>query len=286
MWDADKPTLKAWPNGARIAVMVTVLYEAWSDGEVPTHSPMVLASPLRPGTPDLQGVSWAEYGGKTGVWRILDILARWGIQATFCTSARAVECYPASIEAIHAAGHEVAAHAYVQDDVMPYLSLEQEIELIDRCTDTIAGAVGQRPTGWISPRATATPHTAGLLAQRGYRWHGDYNDTDLPYVLNTPAGSLVALMHSDFTDIRVIRGSPRDFLDVHRDSFDFLYNSSKPEIVNLSLHTHFGGRPVIASMFAQILDYFRRFGRVWFARHDELADWIRSASAALPAGQG
>ncbi len=282
----NKPTLKSWPNGARVAVMVTVLYEAWSDGEVPTHSPMVLASPMRPGTPDLQGISWAEYGGETGVWRLLDILARHGVTATFCPSARAVERYPASIAAIHAAGHEIAAHAYVQDDVMPYLSLEEETRLIDRCTETIARATGVPPVGWISPRATATCHTAELLAQRGYKWHGDYNDTDLPYVVSTLSGDLVALMHSDFTDIRVIRGSPRDFLDVHRDSFDFLHASGKPEIINLSLHTHFGGRPVIASMFARILEHTGAFDRVWFPRHDEVADWVRSDASWAAVAEG
>jgi len=269
-----RSNVRAWPNGAKVAVMVTVLYESWSEGEVPTHSPMVLASPLKPGTLDLQGVSWAEYGGETGVWRILDLLGRHGIKATFCPSARAVERYPDSIAAIHAAGHEIAAHAYVQDDVLPYLDLAHEIRLIERCTDIIANAIGQRPTGWISPRATATPHTAELLAERGFRWHGDYNDTDLPYVVKTPAGNLVALMHSDFTDIRVIRGSSRDFLYVYRDTFDFLYKTDRPEIINVSLHTHFGGRPVMASVFAQVLEHFQSFDQVWFARHDEIAAWI------------
>ena len=53
------------------------------------------------------------------------------------------------------------------------------------------------------------------LSALGYLWLGDYHDTDLPYVVETPAGKLVALPHSDFTDNRVLRGSPRDFLDGH-----------------------------------------------------------------------
>ena len=269
-----KPNIKAWPNGAKVAVMVTVLYECWSEGQVPAHSPMVIASPLAKGTLDLQGISWAEYGGETGVWRLMEVLDQSGIKATFCTSAQIVERYPASIQAVHAAGHEIAAHSHTQDVILPYLSADEEAALVRRCTDIIGDATGQRPAGWISPRATATPHTAELLARHGYRWHGDYNDTDLPYVIETAAGDLAALMHSDFTDVRVIAGTPRDFLDVHRDTFDFLLKSNRPEIINLSLHAHFGGRPLIAAMFAQILDHFTASGQVWFARHDEVADWV------------
>lgn len=274
-----KATIEAWPNGARVAVMVTVLYESWSQGQVPAHSPMVLASPLEPGILDLQGISWAEYGGETGVWRLVEVLDRHEVKATFCTNAQVVERYPDSVRAVHAAGHEIAAHSYTQDTLLPYLSDEEEAAMIRRCTGIIADAVGERPSGWISPRATATPRTVEFLLREGYRWHGDYNDTDLPYVVRAAGGRLAALMHSDFTDIRVIRGSPRDFLYVHRDTLDFLRASGRPEIVNLSLHAHYGGRPLIAAMFDRILAYYRSFGDVWFARHDEIADWILDTAA-------
>jgi peptidoglycan/xylan/chitin deacetylase (PgdA/CDA1 family) len=270
-----KASIAAWPNNARIAVMVTILYESWSDGEVPSHSPMVLAAPMRPGTPDLQGIIWSEYGGETGVWRLLEILERHRIASTFCTTASSVERYPGSIAAIHSAGHELAAHSYTQDMLLPYFTRDEEAELIRRCTDIIGGAVGIRPAGWVSPRATATRHTADLLIDAGYRWHGDYNDSDLPYIIRRTHGDIVALAHSDFTDIRAIRGSPRDFLHVHCDMMDFLRKSGRPEIINLSIHAHFGGRPMMAALFDQILGYYSSFDDVWFARHDELADWVR-----------
>jgi peptidoglycan/xylan/chitin deacetylase (PgdA/CDA1 family) len=276
-----REAVTAWPNGSKIAVMVTVLYESWSEGQVPAHSPMVLAAPMHPGTPDLQGISWAEYGGETGVWRLLEQLDQHKIKSTFCTTASTVERYPESIAAAYASGHEIAAHSYTQDMLLPYLEPEQEAALIRKCTDIISGAIGERPTGWISPRATATRHTADFLIDAGYRWHGDYNDADLPYVIRRGNRELVALMHSDFTDIRAIRGSPRDFLHVHRDIFDFLYKSERPEIINLSIHAHFGGRPLMAAMFAQILEYYCSFEHVWFARHDELANWVLRQKAGI-----
>jgi peptidoglycan/xylan/chitin deacetylase (PgdA/CDA1 family) len=265
-------TVKAWPNQAKIAVMVTVMFETWPEGKAPPYSPM--ASPLREGTLDLQGISWAEYGGETGVWRLADVFAKHGIHATFATNARALERYPDAIRALDQAGHEIAGHSYTQDMVMPYMSPERELEVIRQCTDIIGNATGKRPTGWASPRMTASPLTAELLAGEGYVWHGDYNNTDLPYVVNTPKGDLVALMHSDFTDNRVMRGSPRQFLDVYIDTFDFLYASGKPEILNLTVHTHFGGRPPLAAMVSKVFEHIKGFEGVWFPRHDEIADWV------------
>lgn len=265
-------TIHSWPNEARMAVMVTVMFETWPAGKAPPYSPM--ASPLREGVTDLQGISWAEYGGETGVWRLAEIFAKFGIHATFATNARAVERYPEAVRALDQAGHEIAGHSYTQDMILAYMTPEREREVIHQCTDIIGNAIGKRPTGWASPRMTASPRTAGLLAEAGYRWHGDYNNTDLPYIVHTAQGDLVALMHSDFTDNRVMRGSPRQFLDVYRDTFDFLHATGKPEILNLTMHTHFGGRPPLAAMLNQILEYFSDFDDVWFPRHDEVADWV------------
>ena len=129
------PQIAAWPNGAKLAVMVTVMFETWPEGKAPPYSPM--ASPLREGTIDLQGISWAEYGGETGAWRIADVLDKFGVKATFATNARAVERYPQVIRALDQSGHEIAGHSYTQDMLNAYMTIEQEREMIRRCTGII-----------------------------------------------------------------------------------------------------------------------------------------------------
>ena len=268
----DRPDGFAWPKGAAVAVMPTVMFETWPEGKAPPYSPM--ASPLREGVTDRQGISWAEYGGRTGMWRLLDVFGRAGVHGTVCANARAVERYPEAVRAWHAAGHEIAGHSYTQDMFLPYLAPQEEQALIRRCAAIIAGLTGEPPVGWASPRMSGTAHTAGFLAAEGFVWHGDYNDTDIPYVLTLPQGRLAALQHSDFTDNRAMRGSPRDFLDVYIDSFDFLAATGQPEILNLTVHAHFGGRPPMAAMVAKILQHMRARGGVWFARHDTVARWV------------
>jgi peptidoglycan/xylan/chitin deacetylase (PgdA/CDA1 family) len=268
--------IPAWPNNYRMAVLVTVMFEVWSEGKAPPYSPMTTA--LRPGTPDLLGISWSEYGGKTGIWRFMRILDQTETKATICLNAKAAEIYPDAVNELHRHGHEIAAHSYTQDTILPYLSADEEKEVIRKCARIITQGVGVRPQGWFSPVAAPTSRTAEMLAAEGFLWHGDYNDTDLPYVLETGAGPLVAIPHSDFTDNRVLRGSPRDFLNVYKDTFDFLYAHERPSMINLTVHAHFGGRPMMSAMLSDLLQYMKGFSEVWFARHDEVARWVLSES--------
>lgn len=264
-------SISHWPAGNKVAVMVTIMFEIWSDGKAPPYSPMTTA--LKPGTPDLLGISWSQYGGKTGIWRFLRIFDEVGINATVCLNAKAAEVFPEAVTEIHRRGHEIAGHSYTQDLILPYLSSEEEKEVIQRCKRIITGAVGTAPIGWFSPVAAPTVHTANFLAEEGFLWHGDYNDADLPYIRETAHGEIVAIAHSDFTDNRTLRSSPRDFYNVYKDTFDYLYRHEAPAVLNLTVHTHFGGRPMMSAMLHELLRYMKGFPQVWFARHDEVARW-------------
>jgi len=261
-----------WDNDAKVAVLVTVMLENWSEGKAPSYSPMT--TPLREGVVDRHGISWSDYGGKTGIWRIMRTLEEFEVRATVCASGRSVELFPEAIRELHRKGHEVAAHSYTQDTLVCYLSPEEERKMIRRCCGIIEGAIGVKPVGWTSPRGTATQHTAEFLAEDGFLWHGDYNDSDLPYVLNTAKGTIAAIPLTDFADNRVLRGSPRDFFQVHKDTFDYLYKNEPMAMINLSVHAHFGGRPMMAAMLAEALNYMKGFTGVWFAGHDEIASWV------------
>jgi peptidoglycan/xylan/chitin deacetylase (PgdA/CDA1 family) len=266
-----KPAITGWPERNKLAVMVTVMFEVWSEGKAPPYSPMTTA--LRPGTPDLLGISWSQYGGRAGIWRFMRIFDEIGIKATVCLNAKAAEDFPRAVKALHERGHETAGHSYTQDLILPYLSPAEEREVIQRCKRIIEEAVGAAPIGWFSPVAASTAHTADHLAQAGFLWHGDYNDTDLPYVRDTGHGKLVAIAHSDFTDNRTLRSSPRDFYNVYKDTFDYLYRHESPSLINLTVHAHFGGRPMMSAMLYELLRYMKGFPGVWFARHDEVARW-------------
>ncbi|MFE0019509.1 polysaccharide deacetylase family protein [Amycolatopsis sp. NPDC059021] len=253
--------------------MITAALELWSPGSWPPYAPMAAAWPT-PGQYDTHSVSWSEYGVTTGVFRLLDILRAHETPATFGINALVAERFPESVSAVYESGHEVAAHSYDQDVMPAALDTAAERENIRTCTEILESLGGVRPVGWMSPRACASPRTADLLAEAGYTWTGDYNDHELPQVVPTPAGPLVAIMHSEFSDVR-FSGTPRAFLDVHTDLLDHVLSAPSPGILNVTVHAHVGGRPLLSDMFDRLLGQIDKHrDDVWLATHQQVAELI------------
>ncbi len=98
-----------WPNGKPIAVCFNVCLEAWSDGKAPGISPM--GNPLPPGVLDNTAISWAEYGPRRGIYRLLEGFAKHGVKASVITNAIIAERHPDAVKAVATAGHEVVSHS-------------------------------------------------------------------------------------------------------------------------------------------------------------------------------
>ena len=125
-----------------------------------------MGNPLKPGVPDLQALSWAEYGPKVGAWRLLDLLDRERVRAVFYTSGVVAERYPDLPAAIAGRGHAVAAHGWSQGTLPPYLNPEAEQADIARCVDVLTRT--RRPaSGRLAEPALHAEH--GDLAPAGAR---------------------------------------------------------------------------------------------------------------------
>jgi peptidoglycan/xylan/chitin deacetylase (PgdA/CDA1 family) len=261
----------SWPDGRRIAVTMTAMLETWSEGKPPPYG--VQATPLKAGTIDHGGIAWGSYGGKVGVWRIIELMSRNKMRGTFCVNARCAELYPDAVAQIVKSGHDVAGHGYLQDQLLAYMTPEEERTTIRRCLELLEKVSGQRPAGWISPVLAYTEHTRRFLIEEKLLWHGDGRDSDLPNVVETSGGSIVHIPASDFTDNRVLRASPMDLWDVYKETFDYLYWNEPPALLALSMHCHFGGRPLISAIVEKILKYMAQYPDVWFASYGEIARW-------------
>jgi len=58
------------------------------------------------------------------------------------------------------------------------------------------------------------------------------------------------------------------------ETFDFLYQHESPGFLALSMHCHFGGRPMISAIFEKLFKYMAQFPEVWFASYGEIARWV------------
>jgi allantoinase len=144
----------SWPGGKPIAVLVSILFETWSDGKAPSYFPRT--TPLKPGTVDRGAIQWAQYGGNEGLWRILRTLDRHSVPATIFCSGRCGELYPQVIAAAAKAGHDIAGHGYTQDGLFCYMTREEERDAIRKTLDARWNAPPAP-----APRAGRRPPVAG-----------------------------------------------------------------------------------------------------------------------------
>lgn len=268
------PLPSGWPQGRGIALSVSVMLEGWSEGAAPGVGPM--GNVLPQGALDLQARSWADYGPQVGAWRLLDVLAAAKVRAVFYVSGVLAEQYPELLREIAGAGHAIAAHGWSQH-VLP-VSQSEEDERADllRCLDVLEAASGMRPRGWISPRCTPSRSTAALLAEAGLQWHSDYFDQDLPRLLETGRGPLVAVpftMEINDMPMSVRYGNSTD---IYSGTLRHILEgwplvSKRPFCLDLTVHTHVYGRPAGAIELARTLELAAEFGDLaWLTDHDTL----------------
>ncbi|MBI3916736.1 MAG: polysaccharide deacetylase family protein [Betaproteobacteria bacterium] len=265
-----------WPGGKKIAVVFNVAFEAWSDGKAPGISPMGNPLPAIPGIVDSMAISWAAYGAKRGIYRLLDAFARHNVRASVMTSAILAERSPEAVRAVGDGGHEVVSHSYAMDVMPVMMSVEEERLNIERCTDLLAHASRSRVRGWISPRGTPSPNTARLLSEVDYLWYGDVFDDDLPYVQTFGESRIVALpLSMDVNDMRSMKygDPPRAMLETFEEHLARITKRERePVIVDATVHAHIFGRPHGAHYYERIVEIAANTPEIWVATREQIAN--------------
>jgi peptidoglycan/xylan/chitin deacetylase (PgdA/CDA1 family) len=268
-----------WPNNARIAVLVAFDYQA----EVGEWN-------FPDGTPNYGQITEASYGGRVAIWRVLDILAKHGIRATFNTVGLTAEYYPQSAKAIVQAGHEIAGHTHTHR-AQYTLSYEEEVQEVRNTVETIQRITGERIVGWRCPIVQPSRNTLKILIDEGFLWDGNFLNYDLPYMLDIPgAGRLVEVPYTFSTDdFPFIYGAVRqdyggfpgprntmaDLFQIQKDEFDVLYKESEtmPRMYVFQNHPLVMGRAHRAVYFDRLLEHMKQHEGVWFATFKEVSEW-------------
>jgi peptidoglycan/xylan/chitin deacetylase (PgdA/CDA1 family) len=133
-------------------------------------------------------MSHQSYGPLVGVPRILALLARHDLRATFFVPGYSAHRYPDTVRAIAEAGHEIAHHSYFHENTVG-MSETVEAEMIDLGLQALWDVAGVRPEGYRAPMWEMNWHTPKLLADRGFLYDSSLMDADLPYVLAVPGSS-------------------------------------------------------------------------------------------------
>lgn len=261
-----------WPDGRKAAATISVLLEVWADGKWPGYFPRTTA--LGPGMTDVGASRWSSFGIREGVYRLLALLDRTRVRATFFVNAVVAEREPALLRRMIDAGHDVAAHGYSQDQFLMAMPREQQHEIVRTCVSLLDQATGKPPEGWVTSVYSWTDETHELLAAENFKWHADALDSSIPYREHFGSRGIVALPWCDFVDNRVLRASPRDYVEAYDGMIGQARDHDPLGLVNVGMHCHFGGRPLMAPAIEQVISRLTDSDDFWIARHSEVADWF------------
>jgi putative urate catabolism protein len=225
-----------------------------------------------------------EYGSRVGVWRILDLFARYDVPLTVYGVAMAMERNPPAVEAMLKAGHEIASHGWRWINYQ-HVPEALEREHMQRAVEIHRKLTGERPLGWYAGRTS--PNTRRLVAEDGgFVYDADDYSDDLPWYdtrfrRKDGAPQLVVPYTLDANDMRFATAQGFNcgdqFFAYLKDSFDVLYEegSRTPRMMSVGLHCRLAGRPGRLASLERFLKYVRG-KKVWLARRIDIArHWLK-----------
>lgn len=174
-WRSSLPAGFHWPDGMRAAACFTF--------DVDAESPVLFEHPEAAGWLDV--MSHQAYGPRTGVPRILRILERRGLQATFFVPGFTAERWPAVVRAIRDAGHEIGHHGYLHEGARSTSDEAAEETWLIRGLEALDRVAGVRPVGYRAPMWELSYRLPALLARHGFAYDSGLMDADHPYRLAT-----------------------------------------------------------------------------------------------------
>jgi peptidoglycan/xylan/chitin deacetylase (PgdA/CDA1 family) len=256
-----------WPKGTSCPIVLSfdvdaeLLWNVWLTRE-----------------PSQIDVSQGVYDIKVGVPRVLAMLKRQGIRATFFIPGAIAERYTQAVKEIVAAGHEIAHHGYMHEDCSK-LTKGEEREMLTRGSETLKRITGQSPKG---ARLTLGKTTVANLADLGFLYESTLMDDDQPYriIIDGKPSRLIELpvcfAFNDTSYFVYTFGmskpflTPREVESVYRDEFEAMLREQR--YCMFMLHPQIIGRASRLDMLERTVEHMKSKQGVWFATALEVAE--------------
>lgn len=249
-------------------------------------------------------LSRGEYGARVGVPRILKLLEQYAIPATFFIPGHTVESFPASVEAILEAGHELGNHGYGHEDISTQ-SPQEERRSLEMGQKALERCMGYPPKGYRSPSWDYSDVTLSLLTEYGFLYDSSlFADDYHPYHprQGDQAGILQPLLKGkevglwefpvdfclddwphftfDFSSPRPGLSGPSKVLEIWKDEFNYMLDHEQSGVFTLTAHPQVIGRGHRMNLLENFLQHILSRGQARFARLSEVVEEL-SAGAQL-----
>jgi peptidoglycan/xylan/chitin deacetylase (PgdA/CDA1 family) len=266
---------KAWKDGARCAVALSF------DVDHETNE-------LRDGGQSIGRMAWGQFGNRVGVPRILTLLEKHEVRATFYVPAVVALLYPDEQRKVIAAGHEIGVHGWIHElnSILPY---EAERDLMFRAIDALEQASGVRPVGMRTPSWDFSPNTLSIEKEMGISYDSSLMADEDCYELllyGEPTGIVelpVEWIRDDAVYFSMHRFQslrpytpPEGVFDIWRRELEAAHAAGG--IFQLTMHPHVIGYRSRVWIVEELIRHAKALGSVWFATHAEVAAWAKDHS--------
>jgi peptidoglycan/xylan/chitin deacetylase (PgdA/CDA1 family) len=264
-----KLTPKRWPNDSRVAVCLSFD----TDSEAPQ---------LRDGTTSPTDLSASDFGAESGTPRILKMLDRYQIPATFFMTAVDAMLHPDMLAAILKSGrHEVGVHGWIHE-FPPRLAEGEEERLLDQAIAYLTKAIGKRPVGYRAPSWAFSGSTLDLIQKKGFLYDSSLQALDEPYEIvsrgkNTGLIELAidwTLTETPYLGRNGHMPSPELLYQLYKDEFDGAYEEGT--LFVLTLHPFLSGHRAPMQHLDRFVGYMKSKPGVWFATGEQVATYLKN----------
>ncbi|MBI4200752.1 MAG: polysaccharide deacetylase [Chloroflexi bacterium] len=260
-----------WPGRTRCVVMLTFDEDGVSG--------WLRRDPQLANHPSL--ISMGEFGPTVGTPRILELLGRYGIRASFFIPGYVAENHPDMVREVVRQGHEVGHHGYMHEAPSSLGPGEDEGAILDKGTRILQELTGQRPLGYRSPSWELSERSLDLLTERGFIYDSSLMGNDIPYFVPTSRGRLVELpVHWSLDDApyytyAAVLGrtapmaSPQDVYNAWEWEFEGAYKYGRAFV--LTMHPHTSGRLARLVALERLIQHMKSHPGVEFMRCVDVA---------------
>jgi peptidoglycan/xylan/chitin deacetylase (PgdA/CDA1 family) len=265
----------SWPGGARVAVGLSF------DVDNATAT-------LSTGNLDYEVISRGEYGAVDGLPRILRMLTRHQVPASFFIPAVSALLHPQMVKDIQAANaaHEIGVHGWIHER-LPLLNDEKEEQrLLNQSIETLTKMSGTRPVGYRAPSWKFSGWTMGQVKAAGFLYDSSLMASDDAYELlldGQPTGIVELPIERILDDFPYFGGnadgsnpSLGDVYEVFQSEFDVAYEEGG--LYLLTMHPHLIGHRSRAAMLERLIGYMKGKPGVWFATHEQIARHLKGGN--------
>lgn len=264
---------KGWPNGARVAVALTFNI---------SNS----ANQLARGDTAVVAMTGGEFGAVQGLPRVLELLDRHDVPATFFVAGVADLVHPQMVpEIVKRKRHEIGLLGWSDENVAALDNAGEESRLLTRAIERLTASAGRKPIGARGPSGTVSPHTMGLLKQAGILYDSSLQARDEPYevLLEGQSSSIVEVPNNVYrNDLRFLTSgrtgpgllpSPELIFETFQDDFDIAYREGT--LFVLTLHPHVVGMRSRIIYLDRLVQYIKGKPGVWFATGEQIARYVK-----------